>query len=38
MRAIILAAGRGSRLPNYLSRNPKCFIKLRKDVNGCQLF
>ena len=30
MRAIILAAGRGSRLPNYLSRNPKCFIKLRK--------
>ena len=29
MRAIILAAGRGSRLPNYLSKKPKCFIKLR---------
>ena len=30
MNAIILAAGRGSRLPNHLSKNPKCFLKLRK--------
>ena len=29
MRAIILAAGRGSRLPKYLSKNPKCFLKFK---------
>ena len=29
MRAIILAAGRGSRLPKSLSKNPKCFLKLK---------
>lgn len=32
MRAIILAAGRGSRLPNFLSKKPKCFIKLNKKT------
>mgnify|MGYP001296527050 CR=1 FL=1 len=29
MRSIILAAGRGSRLPNYLSKYPKCFLKFK---------
>ena len=29
MRAIILAAGRGSRLPKYLSKKPKCFLKFK---------
>ena len=29
MRAIILAAGRGSRLPKNLSKQPKCFLKLK---------
>ena len=28
MRAIILVAGRGSRLPKKLSVNPKCFLKI----------
>ena len=29
MRGIILAAGRGSRLPKNLSKQPKCFLKLK---------
>ena len=32
MRAIILVAGRGSRLPKYLSKNPKSFLKIGKNT------
>ena len=33
MRAIILVAGRGSRLPKHLSKNPKSFLKIgRKTI------
>jgi choline kinase len=32
MRAIILVAGRGSRLPKHLSKNPKCFLKIGKKT------
>ena len=43
MRAIILVAGKGSRLPKKLSRNPKSFLKLGKKkiieilINNFQL-
>ena len=32
MRAIILVAGRGSRLPSHLSKNPKSFLKIGKNT------
>jgi len=32
MRAIILVAGRGSRLPKHLSKNPKSFLKIGKNT------
>ena len=32
MRAIILVAGRGSRLPKHLSKNPKSFLKVGKNT------
>ena len=32
MRAIILVAGRGSRLPKKLSRNPKSFLKIGNKI------
>lgn len=32
MRAIILVAGRGSRLPKSLSKNPKSFLKIGKST------
>ncbi len=32
MRAIILVAGRGSRLPKNLSKNPKSFLKIGKNT------
>ena len=32
MRAIILVAGRGSRLPKHLSKNPKSFLKIGRNT------
>ena len=32
MRAIILVAGRGSRLPKHLSKNPKSFLKIGQNT------
>ena len=32
MRALILVAGRGSRLPKHLSKNPKSFLKVGKNT------
>ena len=33
MRAIILVAGKGSRLPKKLSKNPKSFFKIGNKEN-----
>ena len=32
MKAIILAAGRGSRLENYTKKKPKCFLEIRNKT------